>query len=155
MPANYTPIAFWEYPVFIIVALVGFFFLNTIIEYGILYDISRSRDIDKRDLLLSVILVNLITFPVAHLIFYFALAFTIIFLLYFNLVIEFIVIIIEWVLYRWEFQKLLQEKPSNKSLSSKSILSISAIINIISFLVISFIDSYLINVYFIFGMRYF
>ncbi len=155
IPAGIVPIAFWEYPVFIIVALIGTFFLNTFIEYGVLYDISRSHDVNKRELLLSVIVVNLITFPAAHLTLYFSLAFTVIFLLYFGVVIEIMVIIIEWILYRWEFQKLLSETPSKKTPSSKTVLSISAIINILSFLIIGIIDSYLINVYFMFGMRYF
>ncbi len=58
IPPGLVPIAFWEYPVFIIVALAGTFFLNTFIEYGVLYDISRSHDVDKRKLLISVILVQ-------------------------------------------------------------------------------------------------
>jgi hypothetical protein len=148
------PIAFWEYPIFIIIALVGFFFLNTIIEYGVLYDVSRSHDVDKRELLLSVILVNIITFPAVHLILYFSLAFTIMFLLYFGPVIVFIVIMIEWKLYRWEFQRLLSERPSMTSLSPKTVLSVTVIINILSSLVIGLIDSYLINAYFFFSWRY-
>ncbi len=155
IPAGIVPIAFWEYPVFIIIALVGTFFLNTFIEYGVLYDISRSHEVGKRELLLSVILVNLITFPATHLAFYFSLAFNIIFILYIWLVIEIIVIIIEWILYQSEFQKLLTEDRSRIILSSKTVFSISAIINTLSFLVIGIIDAYLMNAYFFFGARYF
>ncbi|MFX1570735.1 MAG: hypothetical protein ACFFCV_20550 [Promethearchaeota archaeon] len=155
VPAGIIPIAFWEYPIFIIVAIVGFFLLNTIIEYGVLYDISRPYDVDKLKLLLSVTLVNLITFPVAHLAFYYALAFDIIFVQALWIVIEIIIIIIEWILYQSEFQKLLLDKPTGIIITSKTVFSISAIINTLSFLVIGIIDAYMMNAYFFFGARYF
>lgn len=154
IPAGIIPIAFWEYPFFIIVAIIGFFFLNTIIEYGVLYDISRPYDVNKLKLLLSVTLVNLVTFPATHLAFYFSLAFNIFFIQAIWIVIEIIVIIIEWYLYQSEFQKLLGEDRSRIILSSKTVFSISAIINILSFLVIGIIDYNLIDIYF-FGARYF
>ena len=117
IPNYFEPIAFWEYPVFIIGALVGSFILNTLIEYGVLYDISKARNVNKRDLLLSVILVNLITFPLAQLVFYFSLAFSVIFLLFLILGIEILIIVIEWKLYHLEFQKHIQENSINISLS--------------------------------------
>jgi len=154
IPAGIVPIAFWEYPIFIILALVGFFLLNTIIEYGVLYDISRPYDVDKLRLLLSVTLVNLATFPIAHLAFYYALAFDIFFVLALWIVIQIIIILIEWILYQSEFQKLLSDKPTRIIITSKTVFSISAIINTLSFLVIGIIDAYLMNAYF-FGSRYF
>jgi len=140
IPNYFEPIAFWEYPSYIISALIGTFFLNTIVEYGVLYNISKVHNVSKRDLLLSVILVNLVTFPPAQLVFYFSLAFTILFLFYFSFVIE-------SLLYRVEFHKLLQEEYKNNSLSLKNMLSISIVINIISFLVLLIIHNYLINAY--------
>ena len=95
IPPGVEPIAFWEYPLFIIVALIGFFILNTLIEYGVLYDILKSRELVKPHLLLIVILVNLITFPPAQLTFYLAHALLNLILMYLYPVIEIIVIIIE------------------------------------------------------------
>lgn len=143
------PIAFWEYPLFIILALVGFFILNILIEYGALYDILKYRELDKPNLFIIVLLINLITFPPVHLIFYYAYAFYNLFLLYFYPLIEIIVIIIEWLLFRLKFQNFIVENPTNGFLSSKIVLSITGVINLLSFLIIGFFNSYLINIYFI------
>lgn len=151
IPLGVEPIAFWEYPFFIIIALIGFFILNTLIEYGVLYDILKSRELVKPHLFLIVILVNLITFPPAQLTFYLALALSNVILMYLYTVIEIIVIIIEWLLYRLKFQNFIVENPKERFLSSKIILSISIIINTLSFLIIGFINSYLINLYFSFS----
>lgn len=141
------PIAFWEYPFYIILALVGTFFLNTMIKYGVLYDLSKPYDVNKRSLLFSVILVNLITFPATQLLFYFSLAFFYYYLGIFYLVLKILVIVIEWKLYHLEFKKYIQEDPIDISLSSKNILSTSVIINILSFLVVETINFCLINAY--------
>ncbi|MFW9828341.1 MAG: hypothetical protein ACFFEY_12190 [Candidatus Thorarchaeota archaeon] len=148
IPRNYLPIPFWEYPFFIILALVGFFVLNTLLEYGILYDLTRKQGVKKYHLLISVILINLITYPTSHLSLYFAFAFTVYFILFFYILIELAVILIEWILYKWEFQKLLPDMDTNKNFSSKKLLSISAVINLIPFQIIAIIDSILINSYF-------
>ena len=154
VPAGIIPIAFWEYPFFIIVAVVGFFFLNTIIEYGVLYNISKPYDVNKLKLLLSVTLVNLVTFPVSHLVFYYGLAFNLYFIQALWIIFQIIIIVIEWKLYQLEFQKLLSDKPTRIIITSKTVFSVSAIINTLSFLVIGIIDFHLMNLYF-FGSRYF
>ena len=149
IPNYFVPIAFWEYPKYIIGILIGTFSINSLVEYGILYDISKGQNVNKRTLLLSVILVNLVTFPPAQLVFYFSLAFPILFLVYFSVFIEIIVIVVESLLYRVESHILLQSEDTNNSLSLRNTLSISAVINIISFLVLLIIHNYLINAYYL------
>ena len=117
------------------------------IKYGVLYDLSKPYDVNKRSLLFSVILVNLITFPATQLLFYFSLAFFYYYLGIFYLVLKILVIVIEWKLYHLEFKKYIQEDPIDISLSSKNILSTSVIINILSFLVVETINFCLINAY--------
>lgn len=136
------PIIFFEYPYFIILALVGTFIVNIIIEYYIFcYYLSKSVELDKSELFLSVFLVNLITFPPNQLAFYFFFVFFPTFVIfYFNILFQIIVITIEWLLYRFEFKKLF--------LSSRRIFSISAGGNIGSFLTVSIILSYLLNLAF-------
>lgn len=137
-----TPVAFWEYPYFIIIVLLGTFIVNIVIEYYcFLYYFSKTIELEKRNLFLLVLLVNTITFPATQLAFYFIWAFFIMYVIFcFNIIFEVIVIAIEWQLYRLEFKKF--------TLPSKKILSVSAGINILSFLAVSLILSVFINLAF-------
>ncbi len=145
LPPGVEPIAFWEYPLLIIIAIIVFYILNTLIEYGVLYDILRTRGLVKPRLYLIVILINLITFPPTQLTFYLAMVLLNEFLKYFYLVLEGIVIVVEWLLYRRIFKNFIMENPKNDFLSSKNILLISIVINLLSFLIIGFINLYLIS----------
>jgi len=151
VPNYFKPIAFWEYPIFIITALIGAFILNSVIEYGVLYDLSKAQKVNKRDLFITVILVNLVTFPPAQLLFYCSLAFSFIFILPLILVIEIIIIVFESKLYYFEFQKHIQENSYKISLTSKIVLRISVVINLLSFLVLLIINSYLINAFWLYS----
>ena len=91
---------------------------------------------------MSVLLVNLITFPPAQLAIYYSLAFQN-FILYFSgFFIEIIVIIIEWRLYYIEFQKHVLETYIDYPLNSKNTLSITIVINLLSFIVLSIFQTY-------------
>jgi len=122
-----TPI---DHPLFIITNLIGSLLIVVIIEFGIIYGFLKSAELIKSDFFLSVLMVNLSIFLPFLTVAYFFLAFFIMIYPFYQLAIFFIVIILEWLFYRFEFQKLSEKKSINRELSSKKIIIISVIANL-------------------------
>ncbi|MEE9379454.1 MAG: hypothetical protein V3V33_15620 [Candidatus Lokiarchaeia archaeon] len=135
---RYAVAFFWEFP---IEYLIGTFIIIILVKYGLIYGFLSSYDL-KGDLFLSVILVNLVSVPLSQLIFIYFPAFLpeyiptfYFFLFYFFLIlIEIIVIVSDWLLYRIEFKKFEQLELINQPISSKKVLKISIVTNILSLL---------------------
>lgn len=135
---------YWEFP---IEYLIGTFIVNVLVKYGVIFGFLRSYDL-KGDLFLSVLLVSLVSVPLSQLIFIYFPSFLYEYLIpfYFILIIvEFIVVISDWLLYCVEFKNFEYLELINQSLSSKKVLKISILANILSFLallLIIFMQSY-------------
>ncbi|MCK4381247.1 MAG: hypothetical protein KAW51_08935 [Candidatus Lokiarchaeota archaeon] len=123
-------------PIVIIFTIFVVFSINIIVEFGVVYLFFRSSGLIKKDLFLSIILVNLVVFTPTFTIFYFLLMFYIELIVLYNIFIGILMILVEWLLYRLEFQKLLQQQSIHKNLSLKKIIIISTLANIASYSVI-------------------
>jgi hypothetical protein len=102
----YIPRSPFDHPVFIIVNLICTFILNIIVKFCFAYCVLRSRDLVKIDLFFSVVLVNLVIFPLYQTALSFIFTFSWVDF-FFILLSLFPMTISEWLLYRLEFQKLL------------------------------------------------
>jgi len=124
---------YWEFP---IEYLIGTFIIIILVKYGLIYGFLYSYDL-KGDLFLSVLLVNLVSVPLGQLIFIYFPAFLseyAIFFFYVLIIIEIIVILSDWLLFRIEFKKFEQLELINQPISSKKVLKISIVTNMLSFL---------------------
>jgi len=124
---------YWEFP---IEYLIGTFIIIILVKYGLIYGFLYSYDL-KGDLFLSVLLVNLVSVPFGQLFFFFFPAFLsdyAIFFFYVLIIIEIIVILSDWLLFRIEFKKFEQLELINQPISSKKVLKISIVTNMLSFL---------------------
>ncbi len=133
---------FWEFP---IEYLVGTLVINILVKYGVIYDLLRSYDL-KTDLFLTIILVTFVSFPLSQLIFMYFYSFLIAFIeaflifYYFLFVqIEILVVVSDWLLFRIEFTRFEQYELINQPLSSRKVLGISILTNLLSLLIIGFI----------------
>lgn len=125
-----------EMPIVIIFTIFVVFLINIIVEFGVVYLFFRSSGLVKKDLFLSIVLVNLVVFTPTFTIFYFLLMFYIELVVLYSIFIGILMILVEWILYRLEFQKLLQQQSIQKNLSLKKIIIISTLANIVSYSVI-------------------
>lgn len=116
--------------------LIGAVLINVIVEFCIVYVFLRSHYNVKKELFLSVILVNLVIFPPTYTIAYFILIFFLELFVLYIIVIEIIMMLIEWLLYRLEFQKLVNKKSIQMTLSLKKTILISTLANFASFSVL-------------------
>ncbi|NVM34765.1 MAG: hypothetical protein HWN81_04155, partial [Candidatus Lokiarchaeota archaeon] len=123
-------------PIFIIFTVFVVFLVNIIVEFGVVYFFFRSNGLVKKDLLMSIILINLVVFTPSYTILYFLTMFYIELVVLYSIFIGILMILVEWILYRLEFQKLLQQQSIQKKLSLKKIIIISTVANIASFSVI-------------------
>ncbi|MFW9969069.1 MAG: hypothetical protein ACFFDF_02635 [Candidatus Odinarchaeota archaeon] len=126
-------------PIFILSNIIGTLFIVVSVEFVIIYGFLRSSDLIKRDLFLSVLIVNLTIFLPIITVAYLLLAFYIIVYPFYLLIILFVLFYLEWLMYRVQFQKLLERRSISKELSPKKV----ALISIIAYLPIGL----LINVY--------
>ncbi|MFX1313354.1 MAG: hypothetical protein ACFFHD_12175 [Promethearchaeota archaeon] len=122
-----------EKPLYIIFTILAAFLITVVAEFGSVYPFLKSSDLVKKDLFLSVTKVNLLVFTPGFTIFYFLLMFYIELLVIYNIFIGILMILIEWVFYRLEFQKLLFKRSMTKKISLRRIFMISTLANIISY----------------------
>jgi len=137
--ANPIPIFPEENPYIRITLLTIFFLIGTSVEYGFfkLYFNKFSANTKERNKLLSrsIILINLITYPITQILAYIIFRFiwnifSYVFFLIFICFIEIGVVIIEWRFLNWRL-----DKSSNWILSSKEVLTATALANLPSFLI--------------------
>ena len=123
-------------PIIIILNILGTVVINIIVEFGIVYVFLRSRDLVKKELFLSVALVNFVLFSPTQTIAYFLMIFYIELFVFLVILFGFLMVLIEWSLYHLEFQKLYLKKSISESLSLKKTIKIATLANTVSFGVI-------------------
>lgn len=123
-------------PIVIILTIMITFLINIIVEFGVFYGFLRSRELVKKELILSVILVNIVIFPPTQTVAYFLTIFYIELYVFYVIIFGLLMLLIEWLLYRSEFQKLFLKKSIPESLSLKKTILISTLANVASFSVI-------------------
>lgn len=119
-------------PLYIAINVIGALFIVVTIEFGVIYGFLRKADLVVKDLFISVLLVNFITFLPAQIFIHLLLAFSIQFAPVFMITVFIIVLSTEWLLYRLKFQKLLKSEPLNMVFSTKKILLASTVANLIT-----------------------
>ncbi len=129
-------IRYEEMPIFIIFTILFVLLITIVAEFGVVYPFLRSSDLVKKDLFLSITKVNLVVFTPSYTIFYFLQMFYIELVVAYNIFIGILLILVEWLLYRLEFQKLLLQQSIRKNLPLKKIIMISTLANIISYCII-------------------
>ena len=91
------------------------FFIGTTIEYKIFRHVVVKRPRNKR-LFSTCVKVNLVTFPLTQILAYIIYIYLSSYFWFYVLAIEILVIIIEWFLFRIEFNKILTESMTSKHL---------------------------------------
>lgn len=119
-------------PFFIVVNIIGSFSIIVVIEFIIMYLFFKSADLIKKDLLVSVLLVNNVVFLPTFTIAYLILAFNIIFFPSYVLAIFIMMLGIEYLFYRLEFHKLQEKKSINTEISTKKTIIITMLANLCS-----------------------
>ncbi|MFX1380199.1 MAG: hypothetical protein ACFFA4_14020 [Promethearchaeota archaeon] len=117
-------------PIFILVNIIGSLFIVVVVEFAIIYGFLRSPDLIKKDLFLSVLIVNLAIFLPIQTVAYLLLAWYIIIYPFYTLAITFLFFYLEWLFYCFQFQRLLKRRSINKELSRKKIALISFLANL-------------------------
>ncbi len=127
------PTAFWpviEDPIMRTFFLFFLFFLGSGIEYGVFrHSFSTSRSRYNKDLLKSCFKVNLITFPLTQILAYIVYIYLKSYLWVYLIIIEILVVISEWGLFKIEFGNIFEER-----IVSQKILFGSMKANSLSFL---------------------
>ncbi len=152
---NANGISFWypkENPIARSILMLFMFFLSTSIEYGVLISNFKIEKPERRILLKSCYKINFITFPITQIFAYFIYMFALGYFWLYIILIEVLVINIEWGLYKIEFKNYVKssELLSNpQRFLSKKILIGSVKANFVSFFVglISFIPSLYLFIY--------
>lgn len=126
-------------PIFILENIIGSLFIVVVVGFVIIYGFLRSSDVIKKDLFISVLIVNLAVFLPVQTVAYLLLASYIIVYLFYALATTFLIFYLEWRFYCFQFQRLLKKRSINKELSRKKI----ALITFLAYLPIAL----LINVY--------
>lgn len=117
-----------EDPIIRTIILTNMFFIGTTIEYAIFKRGVVKRPSNKK-LFSTCVKVNLVTFPLTQILAYIINIYLSSYFWFYVLGIEILVIIIEWLLFRIEFNKILME-----SINSKHILQYTTMANFSSFL---------------------
>jgi len=125
-----------EMPIIIILTIFLAFVINTTVEFGVIYYFLKSQFLVKKKLFLSVTLVNTVLFPSFQTIAYFLMMFYLNKYVFYVILFGFLMVLIEWVLYRLEFQKLFLKNLIPESLSLKRTILISSLANLASFSVV-------------------
>lgn len=129
-------IRYEEMPIIIILTILLAFFINTTVEFGVVYYFLKSQFLVKKKLFLSVMLVNIVLFPSFQTIAYFLSMFYLNQYVFYVILFGFLMVLIEWVLYRLEFQKLFLKRLIPESPSLKRTILISSLANLASFSVV-------------------
>lgn len=127
---------FNEQPLYIVLNLIFSFIITTGVEFCIIYIFLRSHNPIKKKLFYSVGFVNLVLFPPTNMIIFFIFTFYIEFFPLFTIIIGFLMVLLEWLLYRLEFQKLFYIDSIREAISIKKTFFISTLANFTSFGVI-------------------
>lgn len=125
-----------EQPLYIVLNLIFSFIITTGVEFCIIYIFLRSHNPIKKKLFYSVGFVNLVLFPPTNMIIFFIFTFYIEFFPLFTIIIGFLMVLLEWLLYRLEFQKLFNIDSIREVMSIKKTFFISTLANFTSFGVI-------------------
>ncbi|MFX1259467.1 MAG: hypothetical protein ACFFAN_16560, partial [Promethearchaeota archaeon] len=96
-------IPYQEMPIVIILIITVATIMNIIIEFIVVYVFLKSRDLDKKDVFISVSLVNFVIFPPTQTIAYFLTLFNIELYVFYVFIFGFLMVLLEWLLYRLEF----------------------------------------------------
>ncbi|MFX1570723.1 MAG: hypothetical protein ACFFCV_20490 [Promethearchaeota archaeon] len=125
-----------EMPINIILSILGPVLINILVEFGVVFMYLRNPLLIKKDLIISVILVNIVLFPPTQTIAYFLMIFSTKDYVFFVIIFGILMILIEWVFYRLEFKKLQAKNIIPETLSLKKTILISTVANVVSFCVI-------------------
>lgn len=123
-------------PINIILSILGPVLINILVEFGVVFMYLRNPLLIKKDLIISVILVNIVLFPPTQTIAYFLMIFSTKDYVFFVIIFGILMILIEWVFYRLEFKKLQAKNIIPETLSLKKTILISTVANVVSFCVI-------------------
>jgi len=123
-------------PIYILINVIGSLLIVVTIEFIIIYGFVRKIDLDIKDLFISVLLINIITFFPTQVITHLLLAFYIQFVPVYMITVFVIILSTEWLLYRLVFQKLFKKKSLNREFSDKQIFLMSTVANLSTGLII-------------------
>lgn len=133
--AFYYPI---EHPIYRSIFMVFIFFIGTFVEYRVYRVKFKIEKDEKRPLKKSCYKVNFITFPITQIIAYIVYVYVEFYFWIYIIIIELLVICVEWGLFKVEFENRVRSSDFNgnqERFLSKKILIGSIIANSFSFLV--------------------
>lgn len=134
--AAIVPPPFNEQPLYIVLNLMVTFIIATSVEFCIVYIFLRSQNLIKKKLFYSVGFVNLVLFPPTNIVIFFIFTFFVEFFPLFTIIFSVLMILLEWLLYRLEFQKLFYIDSIPEVISNKKTFFISTLANFTSFSIV-------------------